>query len=156
MYVIFVLQFLNILFFFSFFLILAWVSIFLQAYLFFLVMSFVDSPSKKFFISVTPFHFNACPFDTFLRDFFFYSPAGLDGKASAYNARDLGGEDLLEKEIATHSSTLAWKIPWTEEPGRLQSMGSQRDTTEQLHFLSFKRFCLSACIIHLCVLCLFH
>ena len=34
--------------------------------------------------------------------------------------------DKLEKEIATHSSTLAWKIPWTEEPGRLQSMGSQR------------------------------
>ena len=33
---------------------------------------------------------------------------------------------LLEKEMATHSSTLAWKIPWTEEPGRLQSMGSQR------------------------------
>ena len=38
----------------------------------------------------------------------------------------LGGEDPLEKEMATHSSTLAWKIPWTEEPGRLQSMGSQR------------------------------
>ena len=38
----------------------------------------------------------------------------------------LGCEDLLEKEMATHSSTLAWKIPWTEEPGRLQSMGSQR------------------------------
>ena len=38
----------------------------------------------------------------------------------------LGWEDLLEKEMATHSSTLAWKIPWTEEPGRLQSMGSQR------------------------------
>ena len=35
-------------------------------------------------------------------------------------------EDLLEKEMAIHSSTLAWKIPWTEEPGRLQSMGSQR------------------------------
>ena len=35
-------------------------------------------------------------------------------------------EDPLEKEIATHSSTLAWKIPWMEEPGRLQSMGSQR------------------------------
>ena len=35
----------------------------------------------------------------------------------------LGGEDL-EKEMATHSSILAWKIPWTEEPGRLQSMGS--------------------------------
>ena len=38
----------------------------------------------------------------------------------------LGWEDLLEKEIATHSSILAWKIPWTEEPGGLQSMGSQR------------------------------
>ena len=40
--------------------------------------------------------------------------------------QSLGWEDLLEKEIATHSSILAWKIPWTEEPGRLQSMGSQR------------------------------
>ena len=40
--------------------------------------------------------------------------------------RSLGWEDLLEKEMATHSSILAWKIPWTEEPGRLQSMGSQR------------------------------
>ena len=37
-----------------------------------------------------------------------------------------GQEDLLEKEMATHFSTLAWKIPWMEEPGRLQSMGSQR------------------------------
>ena len=37
----------------------------------------------------------------------------------------LGRGDLLEKEMATHSSILAWKIPWTEEPGRLQSMGSQ-------------------------------
>ena len=38
----------------------------------------------------------------------------------------LGQEDPLEKEVAAHSSTLAWKFPWTEEPGRLQSMGSQR------------------------------
>ena len=38
----------------------------------------------------------------------------------------LGWEDPLEKEMATHSSILAWRIPWTEEPGRLQSMGSQR------------------------------
>ena len=43
----------------------------------------------------------------------------------------LGREDLLEKEMATHSSILAWRIPWTEEPGRLQSMESQ---TERLHF----------------------
>ena len=51
-------------------------------------------------------------------------------KASAYNAGDLGlipglGRSL-EKEMAAHSSIVAWKIPWTEEPGRLQSMGSQR------------------------------
>ena len=57
-------------------------------------------------------------------------PGGADGKASAYNAEDLGlipgREDPLEKEMATHCSTLAWKIPWTEEHGRLQPMGSQR------------------------------
>jgi len=40
--------------------------------------------------------------------------------------RALGWEDLLKKEMAIHSRTIAWKIPWTEEPGRLQSMGSQR------------------------------
>ena len=40
--------------------------------------------------------------------------------------QSLGQEDPLEKEMATHSSTLAWKIPWAEKPGRLQSMGSQR------------------------------
>ena len=40
--------------------------------------------------------------------------------------RSLGGEDPLEKEMATHSSTLAWKIPWMEESGRLQSVGAQR------------------------------
>ena len=40
--------------------------------------------------------------------------------------RALGWEDPLEKEMAIDSSTIAWKIPWTEEPGRLQSMGSQR------------------------------
>ena len=40
--------------------------------------------------------------------------------------QSLGWEDLLEKEMATYSNILAWKIPWTEEPGRLQFMGSQR------------------------------
>ena len=40
--------------------------------------------------------------------------------------QSLGWEDPLEKEMAPHSSTLAWKIPWTEEPDRLHSMGSQR------------------------------
>ena len=40
--------------------------------------------------------------------------------------QSLGQEDSLEKEMATHSSTLAWKIPWMEDPGRLQFMGLQR------------------------------
>ena len=60
-----------------------------------------------------------------------YVPWWLDSKASAYNAgdlgvRSLGQEDSLEKEMATHSSNLPWKIPWMEEPGRLQSVGLQR------------------------------
>ena len=47
----------------------------------------------------------------------------------------LDREDTLQKEMATHSSTLAWKIPWTEEPDRLQSIGrKESDTTERLHF----------------------
>ena len=57
--------------------------------------------------------------------------------------QSLGWEDLLEKEMATHSSILAWKIPWTGEPGRLQSMGSQRvghDWATSLHFTS-RLFC---------------
>ena len=41
----------------------------------------------------------------------------------------LGQEDPLEKEMATHASILAWEIPWTEEPGRLQFMGSQKSDT---------------------------
>ena len=48
--------------------------------------------------------------------------------------RSLGGEDPLQKEMATHSSILAWKIPWTEEPGGLQSMELQSDVTEQFHW----------------------
>ena len=47
--------------------------------------------------------------------------------------RSLDWEDVLEEETATHSSVLAWRIPWTEEPGGLQSVGSQEsDTTERL------------------------
>ena len=57
-------------------------------------------------------------------------PGGSEVKASACNAGDLGSIPgsgrSLEKEMATHSSILAWRIPWTEEPGELQSMGSQR------------------------------
>ena len=55
---------------------------------------------------------------------------GSDGKESACNVGDLGLNPglgrSLEKGMATHSSILAWRIPWTEEPGGLQSMGSKR------------------------------
>ena len=59
-----------------------------------------------------------------------YFPSGSNSKESACNAGDLGlipgsGKDPLEKEMSTHSSILAWEIPWTEEPGGLQFMGSQ-------------------------------
>ena len=57
-------------------------------------------------------------------------PGGSDSKESACNAGDLGPilgwEDPLGKGMATHSSVLHWEIPWTEEPGELQSLGSQR------------------------------
>ena len=57
-------------------------------------------------------------------------PSASDGKASVCNAGDrvqsLGWEDPLEKEMAAHSSILAWKIPWTAKPGRPLSMGPQR------------------------------
>ena len=60
-------------------------------------------------------------------------PSGAGGKnlpVSGGNVRDLGLilglEDPLEEEMATHSSILAWRVPWTEEPGGLQSTGSQR------------------------------
>ena len=50
--------------------------------------------------------------------------------------QSLGWKDLLEKGKATHSSSLAWKIPWMEESGKLQSMGhKESDMTERLHFL---------------------
>ena len=59
--------------------------------------------------------------------------------------RSLGQEDPLEKEMATHSSILAWRIPWTEEPGGLQPMGSQRvghDWATSLTYLEFNKYLL--------------
>ena len=50
----------------------------------------------------------------------------LPASAGDMGIRSLGGEDLLDESMATHCSTLAWRIPWTEEPSRLQSIGSQR------------------------------
>ena len=60
---------------------------------------------------------------------------GSEVKASPCNAGDLGWEDPLEKEMATHSSILAWRIPWREESGRLQFMGLQSQT--QLSYFTF-------------------
>ena len=63
------------------------------------------------------------------RDF----PGSSEGKVSAYmretQVQSPGWEDHLDKAMTTHSSTLSWKIPWTEEPGKLQSMESESDTT---------------------------
>ena len=61
-------------------------------------------------------------------------PGGSDGKESACNEGDPGlvpgQEDPLEKEMATHSCIPTWKFPWTEEPGGLQSTGSQKSRTQ--------------------------
>ena len=64
----------------------------------------------------------------------------------------LGWEDPLEESIVTHSSSLAWEIPWTEEPGGLYSMGSQRVrhdlTTEQIyHLYTVFYWCAHTCLI---------
>ena len=59
--------------------------------------------------------------------------------------QSLGGEDPLEKEMATHSSILSWEISWTEEPGRLQSMGSPRvrhDLVTEHSYTHTALFCL--------------
>ena len=75
-------------------------------------------------------------------------PGGSEVKASAWNpgmwetrVQSLGQEDPLEKKMATHTSTLAWRIPWREEHGGLQSMGSKRvghDLVTSLHFSEVK------------------
>ena len=61
--------------------------------------------------------------------------------------RSLGWEDPLDKEMATHSSTLDWEIPWTEEPGELWSMGSQRVGDNWVTKLLFAELLLRACTI---------
>ena len=66
--------------------------------------------------------------------FITWLPWWVSGKESACNVetrdQSLGQEGSLEKEMTTHSGVLAWEIPWTEEPGGLQSMGSQKSRTQ--------------------------
>ena len=69
--------------------------------------------------------------------------------ANASNAGFLGWEDLLEEEITTHSSILAWRMPWTEEPGGLQFIGSQRVKTQlSIHACKFYTLWKSNPAIH--------
>ena len=95
-----------------------------------LLISWLQSPSA---VILEP------PKITSLVDF----PGVSDGKACAYSARDpgqsLGQEDLPGKEMATHSSILAWKIPWTEEPGRaiVHGVAKNRTWLSDFTFLSF-------------------
>ena len=84
---------------------------------------------------------------------------GSDGRASAYTVGDPGWEDLLEKAMATHSSILAWKFPWMEEPtvqvGYSPWGHKESDTTERLHFSLYR--CrrpndgrgVGGCVVHL-------
>ena len=65
----------------------------------------------------------------------------------------LGWKDPLEKEMAIHSRTIAWKIPWTEEPGRLQSMGSQRVRHDWATSLHFKRYIEASNLFQLTSMC---
>jgi len=89
-------------------------------------------------------------------------PGGSDGKEPTCNAGGpvwpLGREDPLEKGMATHSSILAWRVPWTEEPGRLQSIGLQRVghdwVTHTFTFLLFFLKHLVSCYAYFCNHCI--
>ena len=70
-------------------------------------------------------------------------PQALPGMRET-RVRSLGREDPQEKEMATHSSTLAWRIPWREDPGGLQSMGSQRVRHDRATSLTHSLTCLTS------------
>ena len=77
-----------------------------------------------------------------------FFPGGSDGKASAYQVQSLGWEDPLEKEMATHSSILAWKPHgWRSLPGYKPWSCKESDTTEWLHFFTL----VSVCHVCLCL-----
>ena len=88
---------------------------------------------QKPFRPLYSLNFNPLSFNPSFNHFFAYSGTSLVAQMVKHlstmretQVRSLAWEDPLEKEMAIQSRTIAWKIPWTEEPGRLQSMGSQR------------------------------
>ena len=103
--------------------------LFIYFYLFDHTRSWLQDVGSSIFVEVS------ATFSCAVQDLCRHFPVGASSKellANAGHVRDagsinrLGREDPLEEGIATHSSILAWRIPWTEEPGRLQSRGSQR------------------------------
>ena len=79
-------------------------------------------------------------------------PANAERHKRQIQVRSLGWEDPLEKEMATHSSILVWRIPWTEEPGRLQSISSHRVGHNRAHndfCIDFSPFVPETCIFNL-------
>ena len=100
--------------------------------------------------------------DRYMQNFSTFSGASLVAQTvkrlptmREIRVRSLGQEDPLEKEMSTHSSTLAWKIPWTEEPGRLQSMSGflRRELpAEQKPYLIFLSTSCSALVGTSCIL----
>ena len=89
--------------------------------------------SSFFFVTKLPLHLRTSVISDKGPPYWFHGfPKWLSGKESAWQETPvptLGQEDPLEKEMAAHSSILAWKIPWSEEPGELQSMGLQKSWT---------------------------
>ena len=107
---------------------------------------FSSSYCSKIYVIPTSFILFALSFifKCILLLYVYYFPGGSEVKASASNAWDPGSIPRsgrsLEKEMVTHSSILAWRIPWMEKPGKLQSTGSQRvrhDWAASLHFTLF-------------------
>ena len=88
---------------------------------------FTSQPPEKLFTISSPHSLPSCNLSSLVAQMVKHLPTMRETRVQS-----LGREDLLEKEMATHSSILAWKIPWMEEPGRLQSRGHKdSDMTEQ-------------------------
>ena len=106
------------------------------------------SKVNQLHICIHPLYFRFCPYLGHYETSLVAQTVKCLPTMRETQVQSLGQEDLLEKEIATHSSTLAWKIPWTEEPGGLQFMGSQRighDWASSLHYRPLQRVEWSPC-----------